>query len=167
MGLFAAYAATKGAKVYCFEPCSSTKELLKQTQSLYPEGQITIIPKALSNTNDKELFFMTNNIGANRLWSSPMKDPIIGEEQVETIRLDTFIEETGIIPDFIKIDIEGSEKNMLSGFTTIKEYNPKIAIATYHTPNDRFSFKTYFNALNYNIEEKNNVMFLYKNREDK
>ena len=67
MGLFAAYAATKGAKVYCFEPCSSTRKLLKQTQSLYPKGQITIIPKALSNINSIEFFLKTDNIGANRL----------------------------------------------------------------------------------------------------
>lgn len=67
MGLFAAYAATKGAKVYCFELCSSTRELLKQTQLLYPEGQIIIVPKAVSNTNSIETFFKTDNIGANRL----------------------------------------------------------------------------------------------------
>lgn len=164
MGLFAAYAATKGAQVYCFEPCSSTRELLKQTQSLYPEGQITIIPKALSNTNNIETFFKTDNIGANRLWNSLMRDDahIIEQEQVETIRLDTFIEETGIIPDFIKIDIEGSENNLLSGFNSIKKYNPKIAIATYHTKNDKLSFKNYFNSLNYNVEESNEIMFLYK-----
>lgn len=167
MGLFAAYAATKGAKVYCFEPCSSTRELLKQTQSLYPKGQITIIPKAVSNTNSIETFFKTDNIGANRLWNSLMRDDaqIIEQEQVKTIRLDTFIKETGIIPDFIKIDIEGSENNLLSGFNTINIINPKIAIATYHTRNDKFSFREYFSSLNYNIKEYNEIMFLYK--EDK
>lgn len=169
MGLFAAYAATKGAKVYCFEPCSSTRELLKQTQSLYPEGQIIIVPKAVSNTNSIETFFKTDNIGANRLQSSLMRDDaqIIEQERVETIKLDTFIKETGIIPNFIKIDIEGSESNLLSGFNTINIIRPKIAIATYHTRNDKFSFREYFNSLNYNIEECNDIMFLHKKDNNK
>ena len=87
---------------------------------------------------------------------------IIEQERVETIKLDTFIKETGIIPDFIKIDIEGSESNLLSGFNTINIINPKIAIATYHTRNDKFSFREYFSSLNYNIEECNDIMLLYK-----
>ena len=92
---------------------------------------------------------------------------ILGREQVETIKLDTFIEETNIIPDFIKIDVEGSENNLLSGFNSIEKYNPKIAIATYHTRNDRFSFRDYFNSLNYNIEEHNEIMFLHKRNNNK
>ena len=55
MGMFAAYAATQGAKVYCFEPNEKARKLLTETQELYP-NQITIIPKALSNENGKEIF---------------------------------------------------------------------------------------------------------------
>ena len=55
MGMFAAYAATKGAIVHCFEPCSSTRELLYKTQELYPNN-IIIHPFAISNVSTEMEF---------------------------------------------------------------------------------------------------------------
>lgn len=160
MGLFAAYAASKGAQVYCFEPCSFTRSLLQQTQNLYPNN-ITIVPKALTDQNGTDTLFLTSNIGANRLKTSNMAGEITNStEVIETITLDTFIENNKIYPTFIKIDIEGSEENMLKGFTTINKYCPKIAIASYHTSRDKYFFKQYFDFLNYQfLEEKADILF--------
>ena len=160
MGLFAAYAASQGAQVYCFEPCSSTRKLLKETQQLYPNN-ITIIPKALTDKNGTDVLFLTSNIGANRLKTSKMfGEQTINTEEVETITLDSFIEENKIYPTFLKIDIEGSEENMLKGFTTINKYFPKIAIASYHTHQDKSFFKYFFNKNDYMfLEEKEDILF--------
>ncbi|HJJ95065.1 MAG TPA: FkbM family methyltransferase, partial [Methanocorpusculum sp.] len=43
-----------------------------------------------------------------------------------------------VVPDFIKADIEGAERLMLSGAQkTLKEAAPKLSVCTYHFPDDK------------------------------
>ncbi len=57
---------------------------------------------------------------------------------VETITLDDFVKEKNLERvDFIKSDIEGFERNMLQGAQeTLKNFAPKLALCTYHLPDD-------------------------------
>ena len=54
------------------------------------------------------------------------------------MKLDDFIKEKGLKKvDFIKIDVEGSERYLLEGAEkTIKRFKPKIAVCTYHLKDD-------------------------------
>jgi hypothetical protein len=56
MGLFALYCASKGAKVYCFEPMSYIRDFLNISKSIYPDN-IYIIPYGLSNDEKEEYFY--------------------------------------------------------------------------------------------------------------
>ena len=57
---------------------------------------------------------------------------------VETTTIDDFVKENGLKRvDFIKADIEGFERNMLKGAQeTLKNFAPKLALCTYHLPDD-------------------------------
>ncbi|MEM1671529.1 MAG: FkbM family methyltransferase [Archaeoglobaceae archaeon] len=53
--------------------------------------------------------------------------------------IDKFVEETNIEKvDFIKIDTEGYEREIIKGAKeTIRKFKPKMAISAYHLPDDK------------------------------
>ncbi|MDR1986982.1 MAG: FkbM family methyltransferase, partial [Treponema sp.] len=57
---------------------------------------------------------------------------------IDITSLDAFVEKNKIKKiDFIKADIEGSERDMLHGAVNVlKNFAPKLAICTYHLPDD-------------------------------
>lgn len=59
-------------------------------------------------------------------------------EKISVTTIDKFVEENKLERvDFIKADIEGSERDMLRGATSVlKTFAPKLAICTYHLPDD-------------------------------
>jgi FkbM family methyltransferase len=171
MGLFAAYAATKGAIVHCFEPCASTRQLLEETQKLYP-NQIFIHPYAISNICGETEFCKTDNIGANHLSKYPVNpgNGILSKERVQTITLDEFVKQTGIIPTFIKMDVEGAELDAMQGaLQTLKQYAPKCVVGAYHTYDMPNKIKMLIrNTLSgWEIVQKQDNLFLDKNSNEK
>ena len=59
-------------------------------------------------------------------------------EKISVTTLDKFVEENRLERvDFIKADIEGSEREMLKGAANVlKTFAPKLAVCTYHLPDD-------------------------------
>jgi FkbM family methyltransferase len=58
--------------------------------------------------------------------------------KIHITSLDAFVKENNIQRiDFIKADIEGAERDMLQGAAEVlKKFAPKLAICTYHLPDD-------------------------------
>ncbi len=112
----------QGYTVYTFEPNKVLYEnLIKNTGNLL---NYTVIPKAVCETNGKTTFNICKRGGASSIlpfrsdeelektWSANRTDiQYSGESyEVDTIRLDTFIEEYGLeneIIDFLHIDAQG------------------------------------------------------------
>lgn len=166
MGLFAAYAASKGATVYCFEPCSSTRVLLEQTQHLYPHN-IRIYPYAIGGCTDIATLYHTDNIGANHLsqYDVNKDNEIMGYERVPVITIDNFVADTGIVPTIIKMDIEGAEIDAIrGGIQTLNTHSPKCVIASYHFSDTEKHIRSIINTLSskWKIEKKQDNLFLYK-----
>jgi len=133
VGDFSAYSANKGAEVYAFEPVSTIFTLLEQTAELNKPRKIFPIKKALSDKSGETS--ITINDGNS---SIVRENNNCESEQISLTTLDSFITENNIKKvDFIKADIEGAERDMLRGATNVlKLFAPKLAICTYHLPDD-------------------------------
>jgi len=134
IGDYCAYAANKGATVYAFEPVMETFKWLQKCAELN-EGKIYPIKKGLGNKEEKlKITISEKNSGI----SSFVANHTDGCEEITITTLDKFVEENKIDKiDFIKVDIEGAERYLLQGATNVlKTFAPKLAICTYHLPDD-------------------------------
>lgn len=131
IGDFSAYASVKGAQVFAFEPCSETYEYLKETQKL--NQNIEIIKKGLGDK--QSISYLSKNFYS---WENKIEQEGDIFERIEITSLDEFVAENNIKRiDFIKADIEGHERYMLIGAKNVlKNFGPKLAICTYHLPDD-------------------------------
>ncbi len=138
-GYFSFFAANKigpGGKVYAFEPISYLGESLESNKAQNKNGNIiTSCRYALGNSQDDlEFSFSFENIGSA---SASFK----GSEKIKVSQttIDDFVQKNSLDKvSFIKMDIEGMERDALGGaFSTIKRFKPKLAICTYHYKEDR------------------------------
>lgn len=154
-GYFAKLALENGAsKVYCFEPGEIMVNCLKQTfaQDILAE-RIEIVQMLL---------------GANECCFSFLEDPqdpTIGRILIDNINknnsssypvnmtsLDSFCAFNSLNNvDYIKIDVEGSEPDVIEGARgVIKSSAPRIAVAVYHAPHHA----NYIQELIYSINKE-------------
>lgn len=138
IGIFSLLALKKGAKkIYSFEPNKKTFETLEENIRLNSgENIIEPIQKGLFDKKDSSQFIESG--GGSRIVG--LMESIEGDTTtISLISLDEFVQENNIKRvNFIKADIEGSERFMLKGAAeTIRKYHPKLSICTYHLPDDK------------------------------
>lgn len=131
-GDFGAYCASKGAVAYCFEPAADIYAWLCETAKLN-QGKIIPVKKALGEK--EETGYVDNAEEGNTAAKIVMEG---AGEKVEITTLDAFVAENNLSRiDFVKSDIEGFERFLLKGGTNVlRTFAPKLAICTYHLPDD-------------------------------
>lgn len=170
IGLFANVAVQKGCKVYAFEPMPDAIAYLEEIKEIYGE-QIEICPYALADKTGKATFHVQNFdlLGASMLENNNIIDK---DYEVDVTTIDAFVESRNIERvDYIKADIEGSERDMLKGAeNTIRKFHPKISICTYHLPDDKEVLENVLKEIEpaYVINHKWKKMFAYvpENRQE-
>jgi len=157
-------------KVYAFEPGSyNFLALSKNIKRNKAEDKIIPIQKVLSNRIGTLSFYATGSRGSVALTG--------GNETIEGITLDSFVEKEGLDRlDFIKLDVEGAELEVLEGAVeAIKKFKPKMAISVYHKPDDIITIpefiseilpeaKFYLSHRNYELTET--VLFVNTREEE-
>jgi FkbM family methyltransferase len=119
--LFAVSAARKigGDRVFAFEPCSSTCEILKRNLHLNGVPDVHVAQLALGDAIGEALLQVNapGKDGLNTLGRASHPDSrVVGQESVRITTLDTFMKQQAIPRiDAIKVDIEGAEMMFFRG----------------------------------------------------
>ena len=135
-------------KIYGFEFIPKNLEILKKNLSLNAElsSRIHMVEKPLWSQTDKLLYYSDRG-PASTLSFNPSEK---ADGQVMTLTIDDLAKNNPIEKiDFIKLDIEGAELEVLKGsLEVIKKHRPKLAIAVYHNLNDFIDIPEFISSLN-------------------
>lgn len=140
IGMFTRKALQRGAKqVIAVEPSPPTLEALRKNLAAeIADGRVVIIPKGVWNKDgEMELSINPANEGMNSL---------VIEQAMTTTRkvkvplttIDHLMAELNVQRiDFIKMDIEGAEKQALEGGReSIRRFRPRMTVSSEHLPDD-------------------------------
>jgi FkbM family methyltransferase len=139
VGVFTRTALSRGARlVVAIEPAPVPLECLRRNfQKEIAGGQVIVCPKGVwdhQDTLDLVLGEEGNTTGNSFVLGRGIKRTV----KVPLTTIDILVQELHLDRvDFIKMDIEGSEKPALRGAAqTIKKFSPRLAIASEHLPDD-------------------------------
>jgi len=114
-------------RVIAIEPSPENYELLRY--NCRGLSHITLVKKAIMSRNGMGKLYYSKSAAANSLVTKWKK-----YAEVETITLDDLMGELGIgRVDFIKLDAEGAELDVLKGAQNTLSKGTRLAIAAYHT----------------------------------
>ncbi len=161
IGVFSVYANyfNPNATIYSFEPSKKIFNLLaKNTQN---SQNIKIFNLALGES-EKTINLLTGNknplYGGDAIENSEMvlnqKEKFLNTEEIKMTTIDKLVETNNIQSvDFIKIDTEGYEKNILLGAKeTIKKFSPIIVCSAYHLKNDKIEIPKLIKSIDNNYQ---------------
>lgn len=113
-------------KIYSFEPDQDNFSSLRKTIQKINSSQIVPIKKGVYQTTSKVGFRETSDVDAR------IDDQKKGTTFISVVALDDFLKNKEEAT-FIKMDIEGAEKEALLGAKrTLQKSRPKLAISAYH-----------------------------------
>lgn len=151
-GHFALYAAKKAKHVYCFEPDPRNLVILKKNIGLSGLKNITVVPMALSGRTGS-VSFNCDGTAEARIAEGGGR----GTATVPCTSIEDFCKGNGIERvDFIKMDIEGAEIEVIEGSREFVEKNCGFfAIASYHVVNGEETAKKLeeiFKSIGFNVK---------------
>jgi FkbM family methyltransferase len=123
----------KNGLIYAFEPSKINLKLLKYHISSNKLKNIKVIEKMIISTKKKKSVIYESNeaSGMNSIVEIDSKN-ITNKRYIPSITLDEFCRDKKLSPDIIKVDIEGSEIEMLIGAKNIIKKHKPIIFLSYH-----------------------------------
>jgi FkbM family methyltransferase len=138
VGVFTSAALRHGAtKVLMVEPDPLNIECLRRNFAAeIASGRVILVPEgAWSSVGTFKLYTGLTNSGMNTM---VLPEDGAGYVEVKTRPIDAMVAEAGLARvDFIKMDIEGAEREALKGAArTLAQWKPRLMLDAYHRPDD-------------------------------
>jgi len=145
-------------KIYCFEPSKSSFSKLAERFS--SETKVELFNIALGNKEcHATLYSDSDTSGLASLTKRRVEHFGIDFENSETIHMKTLTQitqELGVIPDFIKIDVEGHELDVLNGGMEILS---KVKLIQFEFGGANIDTRTYFQDFWYFFQQNSFDVF--------
>ena len=147
-------------KVYAFEPGKENAQSIRHNAQLNSFSQIEVIEKAVSNTSGEGQLLLAEYSGGHALATADAPPDLAGEVTVDLVSIDDLIAQNKIEPpNFVKVDVEGAELDVLKGMReTIKTHKPTIIYEV--DDGDRTGYErkyrelaNFFESLNYQVTQ--------------
>jgi len=144
---------------FAFEPNEPIFKCLKKTIDEKNIDNITLFRCGLFN-NKTKLLFGSNGDGDSKIISSSMRRRYKEYRHINTITLDSLqLEQL----DFIKIDVESSEWQLIDGaMKTLAKYRPMIVLETFNTNKNLQRLREFCCLLDYDLTKINNENYFLK-----
>jgi len=128
--LLAARLVGPTGRVIAFEPQPAAAASIRVNADLNSFGQITVVEAALSSASGTGVL---HGLGTATARLSAEEQP--GGLPVELVSLDDFLAaRPGLVPDLVKIDVEGHEPDVLAGMTrTLEDHRPAVLVELHGT----------------------------------
>jgi FkbM family methyltransferase len=121
--------------IFLFEPDPVAREACRQNLNLNWCENAVLLPFAISNRNGEQLLYSKGTFGDSQssLVRRPKADSIGTRScNVLTCTLDDFVRMGGVSPDFVKIDVEGAELDVLDGGSEVLSRRGVMSITEVH-----------------------------------
>jgi FkbM family methyltransferase len=138
-GFFVRYALDRGTRVLAVEPWSAMADCLERTFAReIADGRVQVARTMLGTEEEQSELTVDLDFpfGASAQPDREIRRRVT--EVVPVTTIDSLAERSsfGRI-DFIKMDIEGAERDALAGAgATLRQFHPRLSITTYHHPED-------------------------------
>ena len=103
-------------ELHLFEAAPETAKMLKENLKLNNLELKNFNEVALSEKIGSEKFIYVPGLSVSSSFKNLVKHETAVEIEVKTITLDFYIENKNTFPDFVKIDVEGAERQVFNGF---------------------------------------------------
>lgn len=118
--------------VFAFEPEPNNFALLTKNVQMNGYTNVTLVNKAVSNTNGRlRLFISQGNNADHRVYDSQDGRDCV---EVESVRVDDYLADFTRSINFIKMDIQGAVYSAAQGMTSLLRKNPDIVLVTEFWP---------------------------------
>lgn len=145
--------------VVAFEPMPRNIALLHRHVALNNAKNITIVPAACANCTSVDLFCAGENDALGHLAGAngeKESGPAVSRPSiVATLSLDEAAETLGIVPDVVKIDVEGAELRVLAGAHGILTRSRPVLLLSVHSDQLRDQCLAHLQRLGYELEPLN------------
>jgi FkbM family methyltransferase len=121
---FFARGVGRAGSVYAFEPNPDTFAILERNTGRYP--QVTRFNSAVMDRKGTVTLYMGRHKGTTSLWPANAGAQIEMPFSVRATSLDEAL--NGVRVDFVKIDVEGAEQEVLAGMQRLLERSPSAIL---------------------------------------